>query len=466
MRRAWAAGLVAAALFALVGGLRFFSFHSSAYDLGFFDQVIWNASQGHGLSSSFLAYSFFGEHFEPVLLIFLPIYWIHASPLWLLAAQSLALGLAVVPLFHLTLEWLGARSAWIAVLGYVLQLAVARTVAFDFHTEARAVPFVLLALLAAVRNQRGIFIAASLVPLICKEDGALLGLALGLFVFILLRRRVALLLAGISVAWGIVIVLAVMPAYRHGAAGDLILRYAYLGSSPAAILLHLFTMPWTWIGHLGGSGAVGAVAITLLGLGLLPLARPILLLCALIPLVPSLLSADPIQANLHLHYGIGAVPLLTATALLGWQRLSSLSATKLVAPAALLVGSGAIFALLSPIPNLIRSDSSDLQRRDGVLSALRRIPPGATLAASTNLVPALSERVTIDEIPCGAGTDEWVAVDARTRPSDQSLMAGAANAIAALPERGYRPVAASAGVTVWTLPQAVNQAPADCSPSR
>ena len=463
---AWIAGWGATALFFFFGWLRYASFHSTAYDLGFFDQVVWNAAHGHGLASSFLAYSFFGQHFEPALLLFVPLYALHATPLWLLLGQSVALGLAVVPLFALARGFISERLAWLLVAAYLLQLAVSRTVAFDYHTEALAVPFVFLALLALKNRCPRLFIAAGILPLLCKEDGALISFALGVFALLLFRRRIAVVLSAFAITWGAIVLLAIMPAYRHGMPGDLIARYQYLGASPAEVALHLFTQPGTVLAHMATDGAPLALLLTLVGLGFLPLLRPWLFLPALIPLGPGFLSADPDQARLAFHYGIGGVPLLIVAALLGLQRIAAGKRWSTAGARALVTGSVAVFVIFSPLPRALHTELPELSRQSSVKAALSQIPQGSSVAASTSLVAHLSERHVIDELPCGAGHTEWVVVDHARAPSSNSQEHGYATAIAGLPALGYRRVADSGGVTTWYSAGAAAQAPAICFPSR
>jgi len=159
--------------FAAYAFARWATLRSSALDLAYFDQVVWNAARGHGFISSFAPYPFFGQHFSPALALLVPLYWIHPSPLWLLGAQSLALGSAVVPLYLLARTWLDHRSSMGACVAYTAQLFVLRAVGYDFHTEALAVPFVFLAVLGAARatvaGDRVLFFAG-LAPLLSKED--------------------------------------------------------------------------------------------------------------------------------------------------------------------------------------------------------------------------------------------------------------------------------------------------------
>ena len=445
------------AAFLLVAWLRYTTYHSDAYDLGFFDQAVWNAAQGHGLQSSFLAYPFLGQHFEPALYLFVPLYRLHATPLWLLGAQSLALGAAVVPLCALARRWLGAgwRPA-IACAAYVLQVGVARAVGFDFHTEALAVPFVFLALLGAARGDTWLLLLAGVMPMLCKEDGALVTLGIAVIALLVHRRRAALILAAVAVTGGALVVLVVMPHLRAGTPGDLVARYAYLGGTPGAVLVHAVTRPDLWLRHLVTAPAGPALLMALAGVAFLPLLRPATLLAAAPALLLPLFADDPYQGGLRLHYALQATPLLVCAAMLGWQRLALFARHRRgdVTAGALLAAALAGWLALSPLPGGHGPDATDLtglDRAAHVDALLSRIPPNASVAATGDLLTHLAERPSIAEFPARRAAD-WVAIDARAQISAQSRAAGYAQSLAALRSRGYVRVASSDGVTLWRLP--------------
>ena len=451
-----AATLAGGAFFA-VAWLRFATYHSAAYDLAFFDQMVWNGAQGNGLHSSFLRYDFFGQHFEPALYAFVPLYRLHATPLWLLGGEALALGGAVVPLWALARRWLGdgVRPALVCA-AYVLQIGVARAVGFDFHTEALAVPFVFLALLGAARGNTLMLLLCGVAPMLCKEDGALVTLGIAVLALVVHRRRAALVLGGVAVLGGAVIVLGVMPALRGGAPGDLVARYAYLGDSPGAVLTHVFTQPQVWLAHLVSPPAGPALLIALGAVGFLPLLRPLALLACMPALLLPLLADDAYQGGLRLHYGLQATPLLVGAAMLGWQRADSLlrgrgHALALAPPAALLGGALATWLALSPLPGGHGPDAvslGGLQRSAQVDTLLARIPADATVAASSNLLTHLAERAVIAEWPSRA-SPEWVVIDAAANVTAQSRTAGYADAVTQLSTRGYVTVSTAGGVTLW-----------------
>lgn len=414
--------------------------------------MVWNAAHGRGMQSSFIAYPFLGQHFEPALWLLVPLYRLHATPLWLLGAQSLALGAAVVPLWALARRWLGGggRPA-IVCTAYLLQIGVARAAGFDFHTEALAVPFVFVALLGAARGDNATLLLAGVAPMLCKEDGALV--TLGIAVLALLghrhRWRAALVLGAIAFTYATLVVLVVMPHLRAGATGDLVARYAYLGDTPGAIVVHLVTEPGAWLSHLASSPAAPALLLALAAVGFLPLLRPTTLAGCLPALLLPLLAADPYQGALRLHYGLPPAALLVCAAMLGWQRVAR--RTRPLAPAFLLAGAMATWLALSPLPgghgpDAVRLDG--LTRAHGIDTLLARIPADAPVAASGDLLTHLAERAVISELPA-LGTAGWIAVDGDAEVSAQSRDAGYARVVNAPSTRGWVRVATAGNVSLW-----------------
>src|SRR2546430_4711142 len=92
--------LALVAVYALTFGalslIRHWSFHSTGLDLGVFDQVLWNTSQGRFMESTLsldrcVPHSFFGDHFSPILVALVPLYWVAPHPETLLVVQTVAL---------------------------------------------------------------------------------------------------------------------------------------------------------------------------------------------------------------------------------------------------------------------------------------------------------------------------------------------------------------------------------------
>lgn len=429
----WQVALLVTLCFFAYGWLRFVTLHSQSFDLAFFDQVVWNLSRGNGFASSFIPYSFLGQHFSPALLIFVPLYWALPSPLWLVLGQSLALGIAVVPLHALGRAHLDESKAWAIVIAYSFSVGISRAVGYDFHTETLAVPFVFLALLASDRGQWTLFWACAVVPVLAKEDGALVAFGVGLLVAITSNRKVGLGLMAIAVFVALALVLFLMPGLREGQAVDLGSRYAYLGGGGLTGLIGALR-------QLTDPAALAAALTLLVGVGFLPLGRPVTLLAALPAVGLALLSSGEYQHRLLLHYSIQATPLIFAAAIFGWRRLRDWRPVMGTAGIGLLLAGTALLQIqLSPLtgPLGLRSDGFlDFARADRARAAAGVIPPGAGVAAGPDVLTLLAERPVLAQLP-GANDLEWLITDA-SRPLPWRPA-----------EAGYGPVAVRGEFTVW-----------------
>ncbi|HXA43222.1 MAG TPA: DUF2079 domain-containing protein [Candidatus Solibacter sp.] len=456
----WLLAAGAAALFFAFAWIRYASFHSTTYDLAFFDQAIWNASLGRGFVSSFIPYDLMGQHFEPVLWLVAAMYRVVASPVLLLALQSAALGLAVVPLWDLAAETLGPRAAWAIAAAYLLQVGVWRAVAYDFHTEAMAVPLAFAALLAAHRRQRWTFVVLALAPLLFKEDGALVAAAIGLLAVAAYRRREGWLVAAVAVMWGVFVVLVVMPRFRNGAPDDLIYYYRYLGSTRGAVALALLTRPQVWMRQVLFGPFPAATALVVAALGGLPLLRPRLFVIALLAVLPAALSTKSGQSGLLYQYGIGLVPLLVFVSIraiawlqarprAGWLRIAGARAA--VATGLPVVTAAATFLAFSPVPPMLPVYVADLERSSAAAAVVAMIPPGAPLAGTGTPLVRAAHRQRVYQLPAGA-TCPFIVVDAQPDPPTPAGFSGQRVSSAALAGAGYQQLSAGGGVSLWSVP--------------
>ena len=92
--------LIAGTAFLLVLSLLQQRALGTGYDLGIYDQVVWNLSHGR-IWETTLVYETSGyyDHFEPVLVLIAPLYWLWSDVRVLLIVQALALGLGSLPIY-------------------------------------------------------------------------------------------------------------------------------------------------------------------------------------------------------------------------------------------------------------------------------------------------------------------------------------------------------------------------------
>src|SRR6185436_1496078 len=75
------------------------AYNSNGWDLGWFDQVVWNTAHGRPFENSFATWNFLGEHIEPILLLFALIYRVKPDVEILLVTQAIVASLAALPLY-------------------------------------------------------------------------------------------------------------------------------------------------------------------------------------------------------------------------------------------------------------------------------------------------------------------------------------------------------------------------------
>lgn len=416
-----------AAWFATVALLRWNSYETNAFDLGFFDQVIWNTSRGDWFQTTFVPYNFAGQHLEPVLLAFLPAYSLGAGPPVLLLTQAVVAAGAAVPLY------LAARRftlpAWLAVAvaaSYLANPYLQRAIAFDFHPEVMvALPAFAAAWAIAARRTR-LAVVLALSTLLFKEDAVFVALALAGLALLNGQRRPAAIISAAALAWAALVVLVVLPLARHGAPSDLVQRYGYLagGRDGFGLLASVVLHPWRPLAELTAPANLWTAAIFLACSGLLALARPWLLVPLLPGLALAILSAHPQQKALELHYAAELVPVAVLATLLAAltlrQRIAApLLASLVLVPAVL----GAI--VLHPLPSAHGDPPSGAHLAAlGEAVALVPADPDVSVSAQSGVLPRLTRRGQAFEFPSNFDRADYVVVDRYGFRSSQSLADG------------------------------------------
>ena len=83
-------------------------------DLAIYNNALWNTMHGNWFWSTIQGHNYFGDHFEPILILFLPLYYLWQSPILLLILQTMFLGLAAWPIYLISAEVLNGRWEFIS----------------------------------------------------------------------------------------------------------------------------------------------------------------------------------------------------------------------------------------------------------------------------------------------------------------------------------------------------------------
>ena len=88
-----------AALFGVLGVRNQRGFGTWSYDMGIYDQAIWLVSRGGSTFMTVRGLDVWGHHFNPILYLFVPFYWLGAGPSFLYVVQNTLLGLGALPVY-------------------------------------------------------------------------------------------------------------------------------------------------------------------------------------------------------------------------------------------------------------------------------------------------------------------------------------------------------------------------------
>jgi len=330
-RQGWLA-LALAVLYFLVYSvlsvLRHRSYHSFGFDLGLYDQVFWNTTQGRLFESTMtganpIPHSQLGDHFTPFFFLIVPFYLAYPHPETLLVIQTLALTLGAWPIYLLARLKLPPGYALLWVLVYFLFIPLAHINLYDFHETAFSIAPLGFALYFLERGRRLWFVFFLLVTFLVKEEMALVGAAFGFYVLLGKRDwRLGLgVLVGSLAAFEVIVQVAI-PYFARGQSYPYIAeRYAAVGGSPTGILRTAVTDPMRIVRAVVQTKKLYFV-IAILGpvLGLSAFAGWATVL-VLPTLTYTLLSGYEPQFSFTSQYSAPLIPVVLGTAIIAMARL-------------------------------------------------------------------------------------------------------------------------------------------------
>ncbi|MCS6801710.1 MAG: DUF2079 domain-containing protein [Chloroflexota bacterium] len=408
------------ALFSLLSIQTWAAYTRYDADLAINDQLVWTASRFRPFQSTLIGHTSvsLGDHFAFFQLYLAPLYWIWPDPRTLLLAQSAGLALAALPVGWTADQRLNSRPLGTAVVAaFLLYPPLHFLNLFEYHEVAWAVPTLALffwALTAQKMRLAWLFFGLSLTV---KEEMAIVGAAIGLYVAVIARQwRTGLAMTALSVLWGILAMGIIMP--RLTAAGSefyYVRRYSHYGDSLGAIALALATQPWLMLADLIGPGRPTYYLQLLLPLAGLPLLAPAAFALALPTLGYLALGNSPAQYSILYHYQAPLIPLLLFATIAGMARLVRWGVPR-AAVAALLLGAAAgAYLLLSPAP-LGRAFEPERYHGGEHAAILDRfvaaVPPDTPVSAARNVVSRFSRRERVYNFPTIADA-EIVLLDYR-----------------------------------------------------
>jgi len=376
-------------------------FATTSYDLAIFDQAAWLISQGHSPFVTVRGLPLLADHFSLILYPLAPLYWLWPSAKMLLVAQTLALALGALPLYALARRRLSS-APWALLLAaaYLLYPALQWSGTYEFHPDTFATPLLLAAFWSLDRRRWPSYFLCLALALMTKETVGLTVLAVGVYALRTDRRLgLATLALGLG---GMAAALLTIRAFNHGAPSAFFALYGPDGAGEGGLLHLLVTRPLFFWHRLATVGNGVYVFQLLYPLAFLPFLAPDVLLLALPALLLNLLSARPVMHTVQHQYTATLTPLLLLAALMGAERARRWGNRWTPLLLAGVMGAGIVSAGdQGPLPAGRQWLSAGLpaaaaQETQGLLD---QIPAGASLSASTSLLPHLDHRRQVYAFP-------------------------------------------------------------------
>jgi uncharacterized membrane protein len=411
--------LVAGAGFLITEALLNHRALGTGYDLGIYDQVVWNMAHGRPFATT-LVYETNGyyDHFEPVLALISPLYWLWSDVRVLLILQAVALALGSLPIYLYARRRLGeygpdfALLALLPALAYLAYPPLHSANLNDFHEVALLPALIGFALYGLLTGRRRLMFLSLGLCLLVKEDLTVTLLIFSLYILLLkpagFRRRDGAWMAAIALVWGMLILNVLYPAMTHGMPYPFVeRRYSWLGDTPASALRNLVAQPGVAAAHIFQAPKLVFLMRLFAPLLFLPvLGWPVISLA--LPVLAYLMMSDyQPQWSVESYYNPPLLAFLffamiSAVMWLGRQaaRLGPSAARGVVA--ALLVGVtiavGYSYYTVAPGPGSRPFQAHGFAVTPRVEAAqvlLAQVPPTASISTVWPLVPHLSQRERI-----------------------------------------------------------------------
>lgn len=409
-------------------------YSSARFDLGNMDQAVWNTSEGRLLESTSEAgenRSRLANHADFLLVAFAPLYWIHASPHWLLAIQAAVVGLGALPLFWICRRFL--KRDWPAALiaaAYLFNPGLQSANVFDFHSQTLAGTFLLFTFHYMLGRRLWPFVFFAVLAAACKEEIVLIVAMMGLYMLFVERRpRWGLPIFAAGVGYFLLLMLVVIPAANDGGASELVSeRYGAVGGSMGGIFLTALTDPAAVLGHAFSADKVFYLA-HLVGLGgILGLLSPATLLIPLPEIAINLLSDRSQMTNINYHYSAPVIPFMYVGCAAGLATVARFFSKRNVSDELLRLApvmfAGWVLFMnaymafgYGPLPfaefhrdNPVVMTSLPQERVENIDEAISLVPEGAKVSASNWIAPHLAHRTHLYLFPTINDAD-YVVVD-------------------------------------------------------
>jgi uncharacterized membrane protein len=342
---------------AWTGLLRHWNIGSYHFDLGNMHQAVYNTSRGRFLEMTdpvqFFQSNRLGYHFDPILALFAPFYWIYDGAEVLIIGQALILALGAIPMYFLSAKVLHNKlGGLLFATTYLLFYPMHYTQIADFHAVTLSTTFLLFMFYFGEIKRFSLAWVFIVLAWLTKENVPLVTAFFGLYHVLYKNNKrfgVAVFIAS-AVAF-IMMIKFIIPSLRvdgtHFAAG-------YYTTDILTNLQRFFRRE-----------TASYVTSLLAPLGFLSLLSPVHLLISLPEWMINILSGSGNMRVIRYHYTAQLTPFILVAAVYGLRNLATLIGSKKlhVAGAGIVCAITIVFSLYhSPLfTSKYRPNTTELQ---------------------------------------------------------------------------------------------------------
>lgn len=416
---------------------RYYTFYAS-YDQGIFNQVFWNGIHGRFFQSSLSSqlstnvvhngevpavyYHRLGQHFTPALLLWIPLYALFPSPVTLTVLQVTLVTLAGLVLYALCQHYkIQPAIAVTIVTSFYGANAIIGPTLGNFHDICQIPLYTFGLLLAMEKRWWWFFSILAILILAVREDAGVGLFGVGIYMVTSKRfPRIGLAVSALSFLYVILLTNLIMPLFSADISQRFMIeRFGqYADGEEASTLDIIWGMvknPFRLIIELFSPffGTIKYLLAQWLPLAFVPIASPAAWTIGGFPLLKLFLGQGESVLSINIRYAMTVVPGLFYGAVIWWSRhpewFKKLSFRRfwiscICISLILTITSNPNRTLSFLVPDSFKpwvyvSLPRQWEHASYIQNLIARIPPNASVAATTYIVPHLSSRREIIRFP-------------------------------------------------------------------
>jgi uncharacterized membrane protein len=375
-------------------------------DLGLYDQAIWGFSKFNLVNETVYLRNFnaLGDHFEPILAVVSPIYWIFNNVNAILIVQAIIVSSTIWPIYLLAKNKLNNQVAsFLIAFSFIIFIGVLKAIGFDIHPVALSAPIIAWIIFAIEMDRKKLFYFMIFLLLLIKESTALYVIFIGIYAICTKKYKIGFVAVISGIIWYPLVINLLIPQIS-GAPYIYLSMFHGLGDSNIEILKTIITNP-VYVLHI----MVTPIAkidnlLSLFGsVGFLSFLNPLSLIMTLPMLGEKYLTMDrSVNWVMAYQYNISIAPIIFFSAIMGIKKLSEKTKIKnMVIYGTILIFLSSLFITFiyyrgNEMYSLLKKSTYTFSTHEQSLySIIDNIPSTASVTTQDHILPHLSHRYEI-----------------------------------------------------------------------